>query len=97
MFLSFNHLLSFLNIWNTEIIKIHFRLVSNPIKLHEYVFHIQPVEKDIEDILDKIDMWEYQKIVEIHDRFEIPKWFQEKDSDSNWWKCNFTKGSNWYI
>lgn len=55
------------------------------------------LEKDIEDILDKIDMWEYQKIVEIHDRFEIPKWFQEKDSDSNWWKCNFTKGSNWYI
>ena len=42
-------------------------------------------------------MWEYQNIVEIHDRFEIPKWFQEKDSDSNWWKCNFTKGSNWYI
>ena len=71
--------------------------MSNPIKLHEYVFHIQPVEKDIEDILDKIDMWEYQNIVEIHDRFEIPKWFQEKDSDSNWWKCNFTKGSNWYI
>jgi hypothetical protein len=46
----------FLNILNTEIIKIHFRLVSNPIKQHEYVFHIQPVEKDIEDILDKIDM-----------------------------------------
>ena len=42
-------------------------------------------------------MWAYQKLVEIHDRFEITKWFQEKDSDSNWWKCNFTKGSNWYI